>query len=161
MVLKLLILTCAAAAATLAAGPAAASTSEDELRRALAGVAHTVPVPIAFYEKAPLLMRASMRSAVEAACGDHEARQPNPVPGDEKLESPTEWLCSRQPLAYLRAVYVTGERGMIGYVCNSEDIASFRYYPPDSFAGRRCVPIWYRKETRRHFIDPGDIRAAQ
>src|SRR6185437_12422833 len=149
-----------AAIATVAAGPAASGTSDDKLQQALAGVLHPVPVPIAFYEKAALFLRASMRRAVEAACTGHEApRQSDPAVSG--AAQPTEWLCSHQPLVYLRAVYVTGERGVIGYVCYPQDIESLRYYPPDMFVGnRRCVRVWYGKDASAHFIEPADLEPA-
>ena len=117
---------------------------------------------IAFYEKAPLLTRVSMRKAVRAVCAGHRAQSKPPI-GDKKTARPAEWLCSGQSLAYFRAVAVTGARGAIGYVCDAADVVSLRYYPPHVFDEMRCVSISSRDEGDRqtYFIEPEVLEASE
>jgi hypothetical protein len=90
------------------------------------------PTRVAFYEKAPWLVRASMRRAVEEECKTH---------GGKSATAP--WLCSGRALAYFRDVAVTGWHGELGEVCNAQGLEAFKYYPTDTLNGKECLFLMY------------------
>lgn len=96
----------------------------------------------AFYEPAPKRLAASMRDAVKATCAAPE------VPG---------WLCSGQPLRFVRGVYVTGTKQQKGYVCLEENIGGLKFFAPDMIEAD-CINVCYDQESKRHFIDPVDLQ---
>ncbi len=106
-------------------------------------------VRIAFYEKAPSAMIASMRKAVESECKHHP---------DSGLEVESAWLCGGEALHFVRAVDVVGNKRMTGLVCSEEGVTpNLKYYTEDMFANEpQCKPVWYSTKTHAHFMNTGD-----
>ena len=84
---------------------------------------------------------------------------------NEGGEPEPDWLCSGEPLFFVRDVYVTGDRTQIGYVCEGTD--TLKYHTPDEFGanelGRRydrCAFLWYNARTRTHFVERIEATAA-
>jgi hypothetical protein len=105
-------------------------------------------VRIAFYEKVPERMAASMRKAVESECKRRLGTGP---------EVESDWLCNGESLYFVRGVYVSGSKRMTGLVCSEEGITpNLRYYTEDMFTDEpQCMPVWYSTKTKAHFMSSG------
>src|SRR5262245_25727175 len=97
-------------ASPLCAGDAHAQSSEeiviaDELRTA-------------FYEHAPRSLATQMSKAVVAWCSSDRSGTRAVAVG---------WLCRGEKLVYFRSVYLNGEKGPHGLVCESNGTSALRY----------------------------------
>jgi hypothetical protein len=99
---------------------------------------------IAFYEPAPKKMTRSMHKAVTAACAGVEVQS---------------WLCSGEPLRFVRGVYVNGHKKQNGYVCLAESLGDLKFYPAEMIDESQCLVVCYN-DSKRHFIDSADAQAA-
>jgi len=83
-------------------------------------------VRTAFYEHAPSSMAREMSAAVLVWC--EQFRDPN---GDSSPPKQHQWLCGTYRLEYFRGVYVTGDRGPRGLVCERSGTTELRYFGQD------------------------------
>jgi hypothetical protein len=92
----------------------------------------------AFYEKAPRALATAMSRAVAARCNT----PPKAHGSGTESDPPLGWLCSGEKLHYLRSVYINGERGPHGLVCET---GYYKYYGLDFVAELvkegTCVPV--------------------
>jgi len=89
----------------------------------------------AFYEHAPRALASAMSQAVATWCSSkHGAAESDAL----------SWLCAGGNLVYFRSVYINGDKGPHGLVCEHYDGHAFRYLGLDlaaeSVADHSCVP---------------------
>jgi hypothetical protein len=107
----------------------------------------------AFYEHAPRALSTAMSKAVVAWCSS-ERRAPE--------ADAVSWLCGGTNLVYFRSVYINGERGSHGLVCQDLDAPTFKYLGmdlvADSIADGSCVPVerYYGSEYELYLEGVGD-----
>ena len=89
----------------------------------------------AFYGHAPRALATAMSKAVVAWCSSERS-----APGSDAVS----WLCRGANLVYFRSVYINGERGPHGLVCEDLHASTFKYLGLDlvaqSIADGSCVP---------------------
>ena len=108
----------------------------------------------AFYEHAPRDLVAEMSKAVTAWCSSEHS-----APGFDAVS----WLCRGGSLTYYRNVYISGERGPHGLVCDDYGSSTFRYLGMDLAAesiGRgSCVRVECYESAYEPLVEevsPGD-----
>jgi hypothetical protein len=99
----------------------------------------------AFYERAPRSLSTAMSKAVDSWCAA-AARE-----SSSEESRPEAWLCRAQELSYFRSVYINGEKGRRGLVCENYDASTFKYFSLDllaeGVADRTCVPAEFDGEA--------------
>jgi len=83
-------------------------------------------VRTAFFEHAPTNLAGQMSVAVRAWCDQFRDSNRNAAP-------PTQhrWLCGDHRLEYFRGVYVTGNRGPRGLICEKSGTTDLQYFGLD------------------------------
>jgi hypothetical protein len=94
----------------------------------------------AFYEHAPRSLAAAMSKAVESWCSAAKSASP----GNAAKPEAASWLCQGQELSYFRSVYINGEKGRHGLVCENSGTSTLKYFGidlvADVVADGSCVP---------------------
>jgi hypothetical protein len=154
-------------AATAAGAVASQPTRGD------ASIEFIEPVRVAFYERAPRDVAASMRAAVVRECAarrrrdgphdDHKPRVPENA-GDDDEEAPrgaqSIWICDGSLLDFLRGVDVLGNLQQTGFVCNQNGVArNMRFFLQDMLMNNRyCVFVFFDAKANKHFLDGGEAQ---
>jgi hypothetical protein len=101
---------------------------------------------MAFYEKAPLNVAASMRKGVEAFCRRDSAKT---VTRTQHM-----WLCDGSELNFLRGVDLGGYKHPGGIVCDDKHYPqTLRYYLSEMLNDNpNCVGLSYDFEHKRHYF---------
>lgn len=122
------VLLAAAAAGTVASQPTQGDAPIELVER----------VRVAFYERAPRDVAASMRAAVQRECAARKRRDtassiqrpgaPEKAGGNDEEASGAQsiWICDGSLLNFLRGVDVLGSVQQTGFVCNENGIARKR-----------------------------------
>ena len=76
----------------------------------------------AYYERAPKSLRDSMSRAVKSLCSSTKEIEGANV---------SKWLCQNNKLNYFRSVYVNGNKGAHGLVCEENSSDFFKYFGVD------------------------------
>jgi len=110
----------------------------------------------AFYEHAPRALATLMSKAVISWC----AKFSQNVATTSEANDDLGWLCRGQRLAYFRSVYVNGEKGRHGLVCEANGTTSLKYFGIDLVAdlieGESCVSAEFDGEKYSlYFKDRG------
>ena len=103
-------------------------------------------VRVAFYEKAPPIVAASMKKAVAELCRRDPTRSPT--------RKGHGWICYGSALNFLRAVELTGNKLSIGFVCDDKTYPqTLRYYLSEMLDDNpSCAGISYDFERMRHYF---------
>jgi hypothetical protein len=105
----------------------------------------------AFYEVAPTYLATSMHAAVKQECAAQAKGKPSTLSKAE-LKPASAWLCSGDPIYFLRGVSADGEEGADGFVCEGE--ASSKYYAADIVADDLgCVAVYYDSDKKTHSFE--------
>jgi hypothetical protein len=134
----------------LAFAPLAMGGDEDRISEQEVIVADAL-VPT-FYEIAPTYIETSMRAAVQRECTARAKGQPSAF-DQKEMKVAAEWLCSGNPIHFVRGVMASGYEKDDGYVCKGE--ADAKYFPGDSFDYEEgfeseCVSVRYDPEKKMH-----------
>ena len=105
----------------------------------------------AFYERASRSLSAAMYKAVDSWCSA-AARD-----SSSEESRPEAWLCRGQELSYFRSVYINGEKGRHGLVCENYDASTFKYFSLDlvaeGVADGTCVPAEFDGEAYELYVE--------
>ena len=96
----------------------------------------------AFYEHAPNTLSAAMSKAVRSWCSSADRER---TADSNKANAETVgWLCAKHKLRYFRSIYVNGEKGSHGLVCEDNGTSSLKYFGTDLVVSviedGECVP---------------------
>lgn len=98
-----------------------------------------------FYERAPRSLSAAMSEAVESWCS---VRVPS---GSDSKREAFAWLCLGKEPSYFRSVYINGNKGPHGLVCENVDLSTYKYLGvdlvADLVADGTCVGAEFVGET--------------
>jgi hypothetical protein len=96
----------------------------------------------AFYEVAPTYLATSMLAGVRRECAAQKKDKP----------SFPAWLCSGDPIYFLRGVQDDGAEDDEGVACEGEPHS--KYYAADIVQDDLgCVAVYYDSEHRRHSLE--------
>jgi hypothetical protein len=125
-------------------GVAAAETLACQSARGDGPIELMDSVRVAFYERAPGNVAASMRAAVLRECESRKNR--------DMVERK---LCRGGPLSFLRGVDVLGNLQQTGFVCNANGLTrGMRYFLQDMLVNNRdCIFVFFNAKTKEHFLD--------
>jgi hypothetical protein len=114
-------------------------------------------VRVAFYEKAPADVAASMRAAAQRNCSGHREKGVTAAAREEQEPQAAEaaWLCDGRHLNFLRSVDVLGNRQKTGFVCNDQGIAhNMKFFLEDMFTENHdCTYVFFNVKRRVHFFE--------
>jgi hypothetical protein len=106
----------------------------------------------AFYERAPRSLSAAMSKAVDSWCST--ARESSTNGSKPKVST---WLCDGRELSYFRSVYINGDKGRHGLVCESYDADTFEYFGLDlvdeNLADGTCVVAEFNGEAYELYFE--------
>ena len=125
--------------------------ADEPMKEVVIGDARIGP---AFYEIAPENLAASMQAAVERVCAARLEGRAS-ILDDVKGEGVAAWLCSGDPIHFLRGVSRGGERTNDGFVCAGA--AEWKYYPSGIYdESGQCIAVWYVSKKERHSVGVPD-----
>jgi hypothetical protein len=103
-------------------------------------------IRMAFYEKAPLNVAASMRKGVESFCRRYSSKT---ATWPQHM-----WLCDGSKLNFLRGVDLGGYKHPGGFVCDDNRYPqTLRYYLSEMLDGNpNCAGLSYDFEHKRHYF---------
>lgn len=103
-------------------------------------------IRMAFYEKAPLSVAASMKNGVEDFCRRDSYKT--------ATRHQLLWLCDGSKLNFLRGVDLGGYKHPVGFVCDDKNYAlTLRYYLSEMLDDNpNCAGLSYDFENKRHYL---------
>jgi hypothetical protein len=151
---------------------AAAGTAASQPTQGDAPIELVERVRVAFYERAPRDVAASMRAAVQRECAARKRRDtassiqkpgaPEKAGGDDEEASGAQsiWICDGSLLNFLRGVDVLGNVQQTGFVCNENGIArNMRFFLQDMLMDNRdCVFVFFDAKAKKHVLDGGEAQ---
>jgi hypothetical protein len=159
---RISVLLAAAAVGTVSSQPTQGDAPIELLER----------VRVAFYERAPRDVAASMRAALQRECaarkrrhttrGNQKPGTPDNADGDGEEASGAHsiWICDGSLLNFLRGVDVLGNVQQTGFVCNENGITrNMRFFLQDMLIDNRdCVFVFFDAKAKKHFLDGGEAQ---
>jgi hypothetical protein len=104
----------------------------------------------AFYEVAPTYLAMSMAAAVQLECVAHKKGKPSAL-DEAELKSAAPWLCSGDPLYFLRGVRADGGENEDGVACAGDP--AYKYYAADIVTDdESCVAVYYDTDRKVHSL---------